>query len=108
VIKVVALLRRRPDLSRAQFLDYWRTAHAPVVGELPGLRRYIQNHPIEHRNEWPYDGSAELWFDSVGDVARAFAGPAADAMREDERSFVESIEWFLAHEHEIALTGEER
>ena len=74
---------------------------------LPGVRRYRQNHALEHRIQWPYDGAAEVWFDSVRDVALAFEGPAADAMREDEQNFVGEIVWFLVDEHEIELEGGE-
>jgi uncharacterized protein (TIGR02118 family) len=103
VVKVVALIKRKDGTTREEFLEHWSTRHAEIVGELPGLRRYVQNHALEHRNVWPFDGAAELWFDSVGDVARAFADPAADRMRADEPGFISSIEWFLASEHEVPL-----
>lgn len=106
MIKVLALIRRKPDMSRDDFLRYWEQRHAPLILALPGVRRYRQNHAIEHRKDWPYDGAAELWFDSVGAVARAFEGQAADAMRVDEEKFVEEIKWLLVSEHEIELEGE--
>jgi uncharacterized protein (TIGR02118 family) len=103
VIKIVALLKRKPELSRTEFLQHWSTTHAAIIATLPGLRRYVQNHAIQHETEWPFDGSAELWFDSVRDVAVAFAASEADAMREDEQAFIDSITWFLADEREIKL-----
>jgi uncharacterized protein (TIGR02118 family) len=106
VVKVLALIKRKPELSRDEFLHHWEEQHAPLIRDLPGVRRYRQNHAIKHHIEWPYDGAAEVWFDSVGDVARAFEGPAADAMRVDEEKFVGEIVWFLVKEHEIELEGE--
>jgi uncharacterized protein (TIGR02118 family) len=106
VLKVLALIKRKPEMSRDEFLRYWEERHAPLILDLPGVRRYRQNHAIEHHTQWPYDGAAEVWFDSVGDVARAFEGPAADAMRVDEENFVGDIVWFLVNEHEIELEGE--
>jgi uncharacterized protein (TIGR02118 family) len=103
VVKVLALIKRRPELSRNEFLRHWERNHPRYVRALPGVRRYRQNHALEHRVPWPFDGAAEVWFDSVGAVARAFEGPAADAMREDEKSFVGEIVWFLVEEHEIEL-----
>jgi uncharacterized protein (TIGR02118 family) len=103
VVKVIALLHRRPDLSVEEFLAHWETVHAAFIRALPGIRRYRQNHAVSHRAPWPYDGAAEVWFDSIGDVARAFSSPAADAMREDEQRFIADITWFLVEEHEIPL-----
>lgn len=72
---------------------------------LPGIRRYRQNHAIEHHKPWPFDGAAELWFDSLKDIAVAFASPAGDAMREHEEEFIGTLQWFIADELEIDLSG---
>ena len=103
MVKIIALIKRKPEMSRDDFLRYWQGTHAPFVGALPGIRRYQQNHALEHRQQWPWDGAAEVWFDSVRDVSRAFESPAADAMRQDEKNFIEEIAWFLVDEHEIPL-----
>lgn len=104
MVKVIALIKRKPGLSREEFLRRWHQAHPPFVRKLPGLARYRQNHSIEHRQEWPFDGAAELWFESVADVAAAFRAPAADALREHEEEFIGELVWFLTEEHEISLT----
>jgi uncharacterized protein (TIGR02118 family) len=103
VVKVIALLERRSDLSVEDFREHWQTVHAAFIRQLPGIRRYQQNHAIKHHTAWPYDGAAEVWFDSVGDVAKAFSSREADAMREDEARFIDNITWFLVEEHEIPL-----
>jgi uncharacterized protein (TIGR02118 family) len=108
MVKVIALIKRKPGLSREEFLRHWHEAHPAFVRELPGLARYRQNHSLEHRKEWPYDGAAELWVDTVADVAAAFRAPAAGALREHEDEFIGELVWFLAEEHEIALTEETR
>lgn len=95
-MKIVALLRALPGLSREEFLRYWQEEHLAVVWALPGLRAYHQNPAIEHRRRWAYDGMAELWFDSVEDIRAAFSSPAADTMREHEQLFLEHIDWFIA------------
>jgi len=103
VVKIIALIKRKPEMSRDEFLRHWQVTHAPYIRALPGVRRYRQNHALEHRLEWSWDGAAEVWFDSVADVARAFVGPAADAMRQDENNFIDEIDWFLVEEHDIPL-----
>jgi hypothetical protein len=44
---------------------------------------------------------AELWFDSVGDVARAFASPEAVPLHNHEAEFIGEVVWFLTDEHEV-------
>ena len=106
MIKLAFTLRRRSDLSREEFQRYWREQHAALVrghAETLHIRRYVQLHTREtaadeglreHRSdEEPYDGIAELWFDSVEDLMEAFGsdeGQAAAAeLLEDEERFVD-------------------
>ena len=97
-VKVVAFIRRRPELTREEFLRFWQEEHPALVSRLPGLRGYKQSPAIAHRTEWPWDGCAELWFDSVADVRRAFESEPADPLRAHEEHFIETIDWFLATE----------
>lgn len=101
-MKVVALIKARPDIGRDEFLQKWQVEHPAFVWQMPGVLRYFQSPAIEHRTEWPYDGLAELYFASVGDVARAFASPQADALREHEEEFIADLSWFLTEETEVA------
>lgn len=103
MVKIVALVRRLPGLSREEFLRRWQQEHPPYVRELPGLRRYVQNPAFDGPRPWPYDGMAELWFESVRAVAVAFDGPAADRLRKHEESFIGDLEWFLVEEREVPV-----
>lgn len=98
MIKVVAVIRRRPDLDRHEFLRLWQQEHPALVLRLPGIRGYHQSPAIEHRKSWPWDGCAELWFDDVDAVRDAFAGPEAERLRAHEEHFIADIDWFLASE----------
>jgi hypothetical protein len=47
LIVITFLLRRRPELSAAEFHEYWRDRHGPLVASQAGalgIRRYIQLH----------------------------------------------------------------
>jgi uncharacterized protein (TIGR02118 family) len=103
MVKVVAVIRRKPGLDRSGFLRHWQQDHPAYVRRLPGLRRYVQNPAVEGYRTWPYDGVAELWFDSVRDVAAAFDSPEATALREHEENFIGEMQWFLADEREVSL-----
>ena len=63
--KAIFLLRRRPDMTVAQFQDYWITGHAPQIPRDAGILRYVQCHQVPESyadGEPPYDGVAELSF----------------------------------------------
>lgn len=102
--KIVAVVKRKEGLSREEFLRSWHEEHPRFVSRLPGIRRYRQNPAISHRDKvWPFDGIAELWFDSVADVARAYSGPEAEALFEHEHHYIEDMQWILAEEVEVDL-----
>jgi uncharacterized protein (TIGR02118 family) len=103
MIKIVFCLHRLPHLSRAQFQDYWRKQHAPLVARLAGelgIVRYVQSHTLDEatfaqlaavRGAPPaYDGVAQLWVDetAAGGSAEARAR-AALALLEDEKQFID-------------------
>jgi hypothetical protein len=47
MIKLVFSLRRRPEMTREEFLTYWREHHGPLVSrhaEALRIRRYVQTH----------------------------------------------------------------
>ena len=110
MIKLTYCLHRLPRLSRAQFQQYWRETHAPLVDaarEALGIRRYIQQHTVESavalaNNEGrgiptgdgeDFDGVAELWFDSEEAVAAAAAteegAKHARILASDEANFID-------------------
>jgi len=105
MIKLTFCLRRLPDLTRAQFQDYWFNRHAPLVAkhrEVLRIRRYVQMHSgddamnaaIAASRGAPemFDGVAELWWDSFEDIvanAHPDAPAAALALLEDERKFID-------------------
>jgi EthD domain len=119
MVKVFLMLYRKPGLSRAQFLDYWRGPHRDLAVRAAAamrLRRYVQNHPVEHPMAGAmregrgaiagdYDGIVEAWWESFEDLAAVgdTAAQIAGALIEDERRFCDlprSIMWF-AEEHEF-------
>jgi uncharacterized protein (TIGR02118 family) len=106
MVKIVALIKRKPHLSREEFLHHWQREHPAYIRALPGVRRYVQNAAVEGYREWAYDGAAELWFDSVRAVAIAFDSEAAESMRRHEEEFVDQLTWFLADEVDVDLHGE--
>jgi uncharacterized protein (TIGR02118 family) len=120
VIKLTFCLHRRDGMTREDFQRYWRETHAPLVAsvaETLNIRRYVQTHTVDDaindpirasRNApVPYDGVAELWWDSLESLAapgQTEAGRAAGAMLlEDERRFIdlERSPLYFGEQHEI-------
>ena len=78
MVKLVALLKRKPGITRDEFAKRWVNSHAPLAAKMPGLRGYRINiatarQPDETGPEPPYDGTAELWWDSIDAMEAAFA-----------------------------------
>ena len=51
MIKMVVLVRRRPDLGQRAFADYWTHRHAPLAAQIPGMRGYRINVARESQLE---------------------------------------------------------
>jgi uncharacterized protein (TIGR02118 family) len=118
MIKMVYCLRRLPGMSREEFQRYWREKHGPLVRKHAAtlrIRRYVQVHTgydelnanfqSTHGSPEPYDGVAELWWDSLDDRVQATPSPerqrAGAELFEDEKKFIDhsrSPAWF-ADEH---------
>jgi uncharacterized protein (TIGR02118 family) len=90
MIKVLFLVRKRPDLTAEQFRRYWVETHAPIASTMPGLRRYTLNPALADPSQSPptYDGVAELWFDSPAAFEAALASPGGQATLADVPNFL--------------------
>ena len=80
-VKLIALLKAKPGLSRDQFEKRWVEGHAPLTLKFKNLRGYRINIASEEyqeiEGELPYDGTAEMWWDSLEAMKEDFASPEA-------------------------------
>ncbi|MCC5860218.1 MAG: EthD domain-containing protein [Ectothiorhodospiraceae bacterium] len=127
MIRLVYLLRRKPEMSLDEFQRYWRDVHGPLVAGVAtvlGIRRYVQVHTVddpvnaamqEARGgmEPAYDGVAELWFESEEALAETMTsseGQAAGAMLlKDEARFIhlsQSPLWLSVEYPQVNPQGE--
>ena len=109
-VKLVVLMRRRPGMTRQEFIDYHRDSHAntfmadPTISRL--CRGYVLSHPVvsgvDGLDDSPFDGVAEVWFDTVDDLREAFSSETYLAnVRPDELTFIDV-------EHSVDFVTEER
>ncbi len=97
-MKVMVGLVRREDMSREDFRRWWIDEHAPLARTLPGVRR-IRFNVLD--DDAPFDGIAELWFDSAEDAEAAYATDIGKAVAADSLAHVASRVRMLADEQEI-------
>ncbi|MCL6596889.1 MAG: EthD family reductase [Firmicutes bacterium] len=90
---VMFVLYRKAGMTHEEFTSYWREVHAPLVAELPGLRRYrIAPVAPDSVDVTPFAGVAELWFDSQHAWQRALESPAGQKALGDVVAFQERSE----------------
>ena len=107
MIKLTFCLVRRPELTREAFQKYWFEQHGPLVASVKDvlrIRRYVQLHSLPEdaanadigkaRNAPPpYDGVAQLWWDSFEDMQAdrdpARAAEAGRMLLDDEKTFID-------------------
>jgi uncharacterized protein (TIGR02118 family) len=105
MIKVLAVLHKRPDMSSMEFEHYWRVVHAPLAQKMDGLRRYVINPTMEAfaMGVPPFDGLAELWFDDAAAARAAFASPVGVATTQDVAMFARPEKTEIVIAEEIAI-----
>jgi len=103
---------RRPGLSTPDVLEHWRTAHADAAGRIPGLRGYVQYHPVlvdgVHALGYPgFDACSELDFDSLEAMDAGFASEIyrRDVVA-DEQQLVDKERFTLVLGERHVLAGE--
>jgi uncharacterized protein (TIGR02118 family) len=89
-MKVLFVLYRRSDLTHEQALAEWSgPRHTSIVREVPGLRKWVQNHVVQLPSEAAADGIGELWFDNAEAMEQAMKSPQMGAAVEDAKRFLD-------------------
>ncbi len=97
--KAIILLKRKDELSRQGFADWWLKEHAPLAAKLPGLRRFCFNLATDE--DAAYDGVSELWFDSKADFEAAYQSETGRAVAADSMEHVSRRDRILVEEHDF-------
>jgi uncharacterized protein (TIGR02118 family) len=95
MIKIVRMVKRRPDFTLAHFKDYWLNRHAEQE------RRAVESTPLQKvvasiatgevalgGTVPPFDGMVALYFRNLEEARTTYSGPQTAAMREDAKNFV--------------------
>jgi uncharacterized protein (TIGR02118 family) len=107
MIKVILLIRRKPNITREEFVNHYEEVHAPLVlKHFPWIKGYVRNYVVEIpiSEELGLDCITEYWYDSLDDAIRVQAfcdSEAGQVIIEDEEKFIDI-------ESRIVLLGDER
>jgi uncharacterized protein (TIGR02118 family) len=91
MIKFMVILYRRPDVSLEDFRANLRTIHGPMAKQIPGLRRYVQNHVgVDTTRASPgWDAIIELYWDDRESMEAAWRSPEGEAATRHLKEFVD-------------------
>jgi hypothetical protein len=125
LLKLVALLKRRPGMTLEEFRDYYETTHSKFAEPLKGglAVRYVRRYfiPIKHplldveAEEPEFDAMMEMWFKDQAQFEAAmkvFSDPVlSKAIKDDESNlfdvskirhcFVDEVDMEMSVEPEI-------
>jgi uncharacterized protein (TIGR02118 family) len=123
MVKLTFCVRKLPHMSLEEFQRYWLENHGPLVrshAETLRIKRYVQVHRLDtpvneamraNRDTGdPYDGVAELWWDSVEDIIAATSTEegrqAGRELLADERKFIDlrRCSMWVGEEHEVVAS----
>jgi len=110
MIKLIALLKRKPGMTREGFKQRW-LEHVKLSSKMPGLRGYRINIAVDHQPDGDgiepiYDGTAELWWDSMEEMEAAFDSVEGRVGGEDADKFAE-VRIHIYTEEFIVVPGPE-
>lgn len=90
MVRVHVWMKRKEGMSPEEFQDHWLNHHAPIARDgYEGLRGYTVNvvTRVPEGQEAPYDGVAELWWDTREEFSADMKSDAAKRGTEDLANF---------------------
>ncbi len=89
MIKKIGLVKKRSDLTRQQFKEYWLNNHSKLEKESAinnPVRKIVASFVVGEAPA-PFDGMVELYWATEEDMKAQAAGPQGKIMAEDEKNF---------------------
>lgn len=111
MITRIGLAPRRPGLDIDTFQAHWRGRHGELAAQLPGVRRYWQNHAVLRAGEpvlpWTgFDACAEIDFESLESMGAAFVTPLyLGPIRDDEAYLIEKTRGGMVLSRRTIVSG---
>lgn len=100
MFKAMIFLKRKDGLSFDEFKQHWINIHAPLVRQLPDIRRSVFNF-VAGDGDGDIDAISELWFDTEDAFTQAYASEIGQSVAQDALSMVAKRERIFLEEHSI-------
>lgn len=106
MVKLIAFLKSKPGMTREEFAQRWVNEHTKISARLPGVRGYRINIATERQPESGgavslFDGTAEMWWDSIDEMEASFATELGQLAGSDGDSFTTVRLHLYTDEYEI-------
>lgn len=104
-VKAIAIIKRKPDITRDQFIDHYEYEHAPLIMQhSKGLFSYKRNYVLPMGDEPQFDSLTELWFrdkESYDDTMAFRLSASGRVIADDEATFIDTdnIGFYLVNEY---------
>jgi uncharacterized protein (TIGR02118 family) len=102
MVKVIWAFGRKPGLTLEEFQTHWFEVHGQLGAKLPGIRRYVQNHPPPDAyaiRPMTHDGWSEAWWDNLESLHRSRTSDEWARLSEDGQTlFSYPMAVVVAHE----------
>ena len=101
MIKLIGTAYRRDDFSPEEFMRYWNEVHAPISGQVPGVRGYVVSEVVERvAGSLDADAFVEMWWDDMDAFKRAGESPEQAAAWADVANYAKTTGTFwVVREH---------
>lgn len=104
VVKMIAKVYAKEGMSKEAFVNHWLNIHAPLVKRIFGdkIKKYVINIVAMTDGEEPgYQGTAEIWFDSIADLQAGMSSPEVKEGIADQANFARKITQVIVEEHNM-------
>lgn len=103
---VTFVLYEKDGLDRGEALRYWRETHGPLVRDVPGVQRYMQQHAVGAPDDAPpFLGVASLSFADQDAFDAAATSPAFAAAIADVANFADVQRLPTAFVEDVVIVG---
>lgn len=102
--KIMIFLKRRPDLDRPTFFNWWLNDQQQWVKKMSGLRHYTISLEADDEDDM-FDGLAELWFDDAQAAKVSLASSEGQVALTNTQGHVSRFERVDLVEHRFVDTG---
>jgi uncharacterized protein (TIGR02118 family) len=114
MVKLIVCAKWKSGITHEEFGRYWRENHGPLVRSVPEfirhVRKYVQCHIVNGSvplgTSSDYDGVAELWFENLDELNKAFTEPRyLEVIRPDELKFADITNCVSIVTEELPIHG---